>query len=328
MLTSCPHADTLDLDDLPDRLECIAEETLGEGRADLSFVDGSGEWHVIIENKIYAGYGRDQIGRYLRSFHDDAARTVLAAITRDVPTHGEPAIGTEHWAGSVRWARLLPGLRKLKPKDAELARQWPLFLDVLESEGSMGFTQPDQNLFNAWAQFYEARRHIVDFVDKIRMPLLDTLRDELASEGQGAKEREGLARFFTYGKVKRTVTPRLGKVVVEFRIPADGKKRLWAGVWGWGDPRFIVEIPFPKMASESDRALTAVAELKKGGFESWHDQILTRYLGLTPELLSAPDLEEQVVSFAKESFRRIAASGILNLEPGEEEPLEEDVVGA
>jgi hypothetical protein len=317
VLTSCPYEKGLDLEGLPTSFECAAEETVLEGRADLSFTDGSGEWHVIIENKIYSGYGRDQIGRYLRSFHHDAARTVLAAITRDVPSHGEPPVGTEHWAGSVRWARLLPGLRELKPQDAELARQWPLFLDVLESEGSMGFTQPDQNLFNAWAQFAAARKHMVDFVGHVREPLLGTLRNELATARGEGDARESLAGFKTYGKVKRTVTPRLGKVVVEFRIPADGKMRLWAGVWGWGDPRFFVELPFPRM-DESDSARAAVAELKKGGFKSWRDRHLTRYLPLTADLLGAADLEEQVVDFARESFALVVLNGILDLEPARE----------
>lgn len=325
VLKNCSNAKNLDLSGFPLSLECTTEETVREGRVDLSFVDGAGEWHVIIENKIYASYGRDQIGRYLRSFHEDATRAILAAITRDVPTHGEPGDGEKHWAGSVRWARLLPGLRELKPRNPELARQWPLFFDVLESEGSMGFTQPDMDLFGAWAQYAEARQHMVDFIDAVRRPVLGALRDELASGESNVRAREALADFMTYGKIKRVVAPRLGKVVIEFKIPADGQIRLSAGVWGWGDPRFFVDLPFPKMDDKSERARAAVTALKKSGFESWRDRVLTRYLPLDAELLGASDLEEQIVDFAQETFRHIVVSGVLDLAPGEEEQAEQDV---
>ncbi|MGA9762622.1 MAG: PD-(D/E)XK nuclease family protein [Gaiellaceae bacterium] len=327
VLDVCPHRKRVDSAELPDQLVCVAEETVSEGRADLSFTDGSGGWHVIVENKLYSGYGRDQIGRYLRSFHDNAIHTVVAAVTRDVPSHGEPEGGTDHWAGSVRWARLLPALRELRPKNAELARQWPLFLDVLESEGSMGFTQPDQNLFNAWAQYISARQHMIDFLGHLREPLLGALREKLAAANRDAKH-ESLASFKTYGKGKRTITPRLGKVVIEFRVPADKDVRLWSGVWGWDEPRFFVELPFPKAGSE-DKAKEAISLLKQCGFESWRDRLLTAYLPLTGELLSAPDLEERVVDFARGSFRQIVSSGILQLEAVEEPPTEEeDVEGA
>ena len=67
--TRAPRAGRVDLDGFPDRLECLSEQSLAEGRADLSFVSADRAWHVIVELKIHAGYGHDQLARYLSSFH-------------------------------------------------------------------------------------------------------------------------------------------------------------------------------------------------------------------------------------------------------------------
>jgi hypothetical protein len=139
VVQKAPHGARVDLTSLPTRLRCRAEEKISEGRADLTFEDEEWRWHVIFELKIYAGYGHDQIGRYLRSFRRSADRHVLASITRDVPTYGDYEAEDARWAGSVQWAKLLPDLSALRPRNLMLAGQWPLFLDVLEKEGSMGF---------------------------------------------------------------------------------------------------------------------------------------------------------------------------------------------
>ena len=151
VLSHAPQAGGIDLSSLPAALECRAEQALDEGRADLSFTDAAGRWHAIVEIKIYAGYGHDQVGRYLRSLRS-AEHGVVVAVTRDVPTYGESVVDTR-WAGSVQWSTLLPGLRRLRPIDPDLAAQWPLFLDVLEAEGDMGFTKANTELFQAWANY-------------------------------------------------------------------------------------------------------------------------------------------------------------------------------
>src|SRR4051812_17297378 len=71
VLDHAPRRPTFDSSALPDEMLCQAEETLGEqGRADLIFTgDGEGgDWQVIVEIKVYAGYGHEQIRRYLESF--------------------------------------------------------------------------------------------------------------------------------------------------------------------------------------------------------------------------------------------------------------------
>lgn len=232
--TRAPHAARVKLEGLPGRLECLSEQSLAEGRADLSFVSADRSWHVIVELKIHAGYGHDQLKRYLNSFHADASRTVLAAVTRDVPTYGDLVIDDSRWAGSVQWVRLLSGLRALEPSNPELARQWPLLLDVLDEEGSMGFTQADASLFKTWAGYYDARKHMVDFMNHMREPLLEALRDALGPE-LSSDERHRLAAYRRPGKAKIVVVkPRLGKVPVSLPRSSRGARTNLDGSLGMG----------------------------------------------------------------------------------------------
>jgi predicted RNase H-like nuclease len=317
-MRQAPHGERVDLRELPDALECRAEVTLAAGRADLSFTSNDRLWHVIIELKIHAGYGGNQISRYLESFHCESKRQVLAAVTRDVPTYGDDS-DDPRWVGSIQWAKLLPELRALEPSDPLLGTQWLLFLDVLEMEGSMGFTRPNPSHFDAWAQFPAARDHLIDFVDAVRRPLLASLQHALG-ETYGPPEQR--ASFTTRGKVRRAVVPRLGKILVGFRIPSGGPERITAGVWGWGEPRFIVELPFPR--GDAPEAAAAVAAVMEDGFESWRDRVLTRYLPLDHDLLAAPDLQERVVAFSAEAFGAIVRSDILALEPSAPPPEEDE----
>jgi hypothetical protein len=322
--THAPRAALVKLQGLPGRLECLSEQSLAEGRADLSFVSADRTWHVIIELKIHAGYGHDQLKRYLNSFHVAANRTVLAAVTRDVPTYGDLDIDDARWAGSVQWVRLLPGLRALKPSNADLAKQWPLLLDVLEEEGSMGFTQADPGLFKTWAGYYDARKHMIDFMNHVREPLLEALREALGP-GLPADERHHLAAYRRPGKAKIVVVkPRLGKVPVRFRVPADGPERISTGLWGWGEPRFVVEVPYPRSGTRRERV--AITSLLGLGFENWRekDQVLWRHMPLDDELIQSDELEGRVLGFAHESFEKLVASGLLDLPPGEAGALPED----
>src|SRR3954451_16615398 len=69
--------------ELPERLGCRGEVDTAQGRVDLEFVDASGEWLILVELKIDAGYGHNQIERYLQTLDVANPKHVLAAITRD-----------------------------------------------------------------------------------------------------------------------------------------------------------------------------------------------------------------------------------------------------
>jgi hypothetical protein len=104
----------------PPPLPCRAEEVVETGRLDLRFGDERA-WDVIVELKLYASYGRDQLNRYLRALHE-VKHAYLIAVTRDVPIYGETHLTNEpRWLGSVRWRSLLPGLRAL-PIETEALR--------------------------------------------------------------------------------------------------------------------------------------------------------------------------------------------------------------
>ena len=118
----------------------------------------------------------------------------------------------------------------------------------------------------------------------------------------------------TRGKVKkRAVVPRFGKILVGFSVPEGTAERLWIGLWGWDEPHFIVELPYPAEGSDPAARAAAVEALLQGGFDSWRDRLLTRYLALDSDVLAAPDLQERVLRFARASFAAIAASGVLSL---------------
>lgn len=308
-----PHGARVNLRGLPEHLECRAEHAVAEGRVDLSFVDELRRWHVIVEIKIRAGYGPNQVCRYLQSL-DGAPRAALVAVTRDVPTRGDSAGDDRRWAGSVQWARLLPGLRSLTPTDPDLAAQWPLFLDVLEEEGSMGFTEANEQLFKAWAAYPDARNHLVDFVDTLRRASLEALNRELGAAAGSDPTLPRAATEVSFGKSGRVVSPRFGKIVVGYQIPADRPgERLWIGLWGWSEPRFMVEVPYPAQSADLERRAETIEALLTAGFESWRDRLLTRYLTLDEYLLSSPALETSVLDFAAESFGILARSGVFDL---------------
>lgn len=317
------HADRVDLTALPARLRCSTEDKIAEGRADLTFADEEHRWHVIFELKIDAGYGDDQIGRYLRSSRPSADRFVLASITRNVPTHGDDEVDDARWAGSARWAKLLPELKALRPRNPMLAEQWPLFLEVLEKEGSMGFTHADTDLFKAWANYVPAREHMIDFVDTVRQPLLEVLCDALA-ETQPGVDRAGLASFASRGTTTpRVVVPRLGTVTFSFRIPAKGPERLQAGIHhGPGEPNFFIDVLVPDTPARTP----ALKKLTPKGFWAWQGGVGAD-LSLTDELLLSPELQETVVEFSRTRFQMIADSGILALQPAAVPQDEEDESG-
>jgi hypothetical protein len=321
VVDSAPHHDRLADRAIPDELLCRAEEAVTEGRVDLSFTDEGTQWRAFVELKIHAPYGSRQIERYLESVRGEAPALVVA-ITRDDPTYGEDSEDAR-WAGSVRWGTILDRLRKLRPADDSLAQQWPLFLDVLETEGSMGMTQPDPEMLLVWAKGPPARAQAESFVEAVRRPLLDVLRRELVGAGL-ANDPESAAASVLRGKTKkRAVFPRLGKMQAEFRVPADGRPVISAGLWGWGDLNFVVEIPYPRSDVDPERARTIARRLQQAGFRSWRDRLLENFLPLDENALRDPALQDTLIEFARASFGAVVSSGFLTL--GDHVQLPEDV---
>ncbi len=105
--------------DVPAELACRPEEIIDKGRLDLTLWDDATGTRIAVELNIHAGFHDDQLQRYLD--HLPPQKSALVAITRDVPTYGDPRSGDDRWR-SVQWGKLLPHLRRLQPSDADLAR--------------------------------------------------------------------------------------------------------------------------------------------------------------------------------------------------------------
>jgi hypothetical protein len=216
----------------------------------------------------------------------------------------------------------------LKPRDPRLAGQWPLFLDVLESEGSMGFTKADINLLRAWHQAVPARAHVADLMEAIRRPLLEALRDEL-SDGADNTDREHLAGFEVRGRVKRAVFLLQREIQVRFQIPTPGPTRILVSISNYWDDhlRLHVKTPYPA-AVDPAAAATAVATLKDSGFRSWRDQFLEHLYALNDDRLLSPTLPDDLIERVRTSFHAIVRSGVLALAPvptvEQEEPASTD----
>jgi len=301
------HLDHDDLGrELPSQLQCVAEEVVADGRVDLRFRD-PGAWDLIVELKIHAGYGKGWFERYVAAL-DEVEHAYVAAVTRDIPHYGEPeARSHPRWLGATRWRKLLSGLRELKPSDEALALQWPLFLDVLEREGSMGFTQADPELFDAFARARLATLHMEEFLRALETPLLQALRAALG----GADD---VASFYWKrgGRFSRT---KWGRMDIPFRVPAGGPARVRAGLLGWKAPAAFYVEPNPGHVWVRRRpdARDVVRFLVARGFDR---EYLRAYLRLEADVVRAADLEERVVGWARDRFGDVVASGILDLPYG------------
>lgn len=291
---------------VPHDLEVAAEEIVADGRVDLR--SRAAGFDAIVELKIHAGYGHNQVERYLAALERSGApERHLVAITRDVQLYGEPILdGQTAWRGSQQWRALFPELKLLRFDNAGLARQWLLLLDILEMEGSMGFTKPDPELFDAFARARVAAKHMDDFLRVLQAPLLNALRDALG----GGENVAGL--YWASGR--RFARTRWGRLDIPFRVPAGGPGRVRAGLIGWNPPATFYVQPAPdqrwdrqQFRPEAERALKALLD---AGFDPVY---MRQYLRLDAELTSASDLEERVVTWAHARFVELAQSGLLEL---------------
>ncbi|HWQ23382.1 MAG TPA: hypothetical protein VNK94_04685 [Gaiellaceae bacterium] len=290
----------------PTEMDCSTEEVVKDGRLDLRFrADG---WDVIVELKIYAGYGRNWLDRYL-SVLEGVDHAYVAAITRSVPRYGEPERGIDRrWLGSVQWHRLLPGLRAIQSVDDHLSREWQLFLGVLEEEGSMGFTKANPELFELFGRLRETRKHIDEFVEALQMPLLEALIKALGGDERAASV------YKTKGGRMHVARSWNGITDTIFLVPAGGPQRIRAGVFAYNPPvRFFVAPKngrawVARLAKLSPEANDAVKALVARGFRD-HD--LHAFLELDEQRLMSSTLEEEVVDWAYARFVDIVESGLL-----------------
>jgi hypothetical protein len=301
-------AGRVDLSDLPSQLVCTPEEVTRDGRLDLRFRQA--EWDVIVELKIDAGFGFEQLDRYLNSL--SASRHAhLVAVTRDLPRYGEPT-SDPRWLWSLQWRALLPALRKLPIESSTLATQWEALLDVLVEEGSMGFTKPEPALFDVYGQMRAATRHTDDFLEVMRYPLLDALREALG----GGEASAGLG-----GSSRKSVITRSrgeGAAEIPFAVPEGGPTRVRAGLFAYYPPaRFCVAPHGARrlLTSQNERDVAVCQKLIDAGFRppEGPQRDLRALRPLDHELLESGRLEEELRAWAGKQFKAMADAGFFEL---------------
>ena len=131
---------------VPDDVRCFGERPLearmgrrslkqraqDSGRVDLDFAGGEG-WRLLVEIKLGAEFGKDQVKRY-------AAQRPVAAIVRDasVASRFRDLPG---WVGAASWETLLPDLRSL-PLQRPWREEWHELLRVMDTDGDFARQQP------------------------------------------------------------------------------------------------------------------------------------------------------------------------------------------
>jgi hypothetical protein len=206
-------------------------------------------------------------------------------------------------------------MRAMKSVDQKLNDQWPILLDVLEAEGSMGFTKPRPDLFEALGQVRASGNHIAEFVRAVQVPLHAALVDALGGDDTAA------AIYRTRGGGLYVGKSWNGIIETAFRIPPSGPPAIRSGVFGFNPPvRFFVA-PHQgrrwaaRLARLDPKAQAAVRFLFERGFRD-HD--LHAFYDLDRRALQSPTLEEDVVEWAHARFVDIVQSGLLDttLQPG------------
>ena len=333
-----PTAQKHELGRVPEILECRAEETLyavggtSYGRVDLRFENADVDFTLLAELKLFADYGPEQTQRYLDALRDlpPGGRRGLIAVTRNVPSAGEPAAGTPRWLGSIRWTDILDGLRKLPVDDERLGRQWRLLLTVIEDQGDFGMKQLDRSDVEGWARYLKTRGQLEVLIDDLAPLALEHLRAELAARDAWAGHApKDTAQLFTHGKQLKVPYPTQSTVHARFLIPArQPQERLRIQfLGGYTRPLFTVEArragSAALLAGQADghqKFIAAANTLRKDPdhkFDSDRRLYWARVHG--PERwLERDDVSvgEALLDIIKKDITALAKSGILDPDAG------------
>jgi hypothetical protein len=288
------------------------------GRVDLRF--DSEDFTLFVESKLHSGYGDEQVDRYLRALRrlPPENRAALIAVTRTVPTYGEPELEADpRWLGSVRWARMVKGLRKLPFADSQLGSQWRLLVDTLHEQGDLGMTQVDADLIRAWARYRDGRAHLEDLSDQVWPRALDIVRREMKEKYRGRGPAAGLVDLYRRGKKRAVVVQRdQTRVYLGFCVPAIARDPpLLVQFSGYyGVPDFSVQVePWNAQyrLDDGDRKLARASDrLRSAGFQTngWHWAKVHK----PDEYLGADDVPARLLEFIQEDVRLIIRSGALD----------------
>jgi hypothetical protein len=287
--------------------------------------DGEPDFTLFVENKLHSGYGQDQVNRYLAALAllpPERKRSALIAVTRDVPGYGEPAGNREGWLGSVRWATMLPKLRRL-PLPAPLDEHWRLFLNLLDQEGDLGVTEPNTEAIEAWALHATGREELTRLLLQVRDRTLGDLQ-ELMGVRYAGREASSLVEHHTFGRRGRVaVKNELTKSWIGFRIPAAEVEDPGFAVQFsnyFRRPLLMVEArPFIDEKHPDERFTEATTALRRvpGVYE---DRGAWGRLHEASEWLNQPDVPVAISRLIHEDAEVLVSSGIFDADVSELQP--------
>lgn len=313
---------------IPTELICVAENRLqdaggGEkGYVDLRFDSHAGDLVILVELKLFSGYGHDQLQRYLDGLAAlPSKRGALLAVTRDPPRNGEDVVTNDsRWCGSIRWARMLDDLRAIVHADPLLAQAWVTFLDILRSDGDLGTMDFNKDAIRGWNQAVEGRDTLIAVLTEISDRALEIVRDELASVASAASTGS-LADFKTIKS--RRVWPWKERINLQIRVPAETAERIRIQFLGGveGGPYFTVEARYPDarriLANHAHPLTVATEKLRQQNFEIGRDwENYWSRLHPSSEWLSAgPSIHDVLLHLVEQDVRDLAVSGIFQALP-------------
>lgn len=245
-------AEKLDrLGPIPVELECRAEVSYGHhGRIDLEFSGPAESFLVLVELKLFAGYGDDQLLRYVRAAKEAPfERSAVLAVTRNVPSFGENEVDSEpEWLGSVRWGKAFDAMAELESAaEPQFSEAWRAFLRACKSKGDFGVVA-DPNDLIAWARYTAGKQALIGIMNELAEPALEAVRSSLITE---AREGPGLVQLVKHKS--RTVWPWQDRINIQMGVnPSLDSERLRIQFVAIdGSLYFTVEARFPDTRSLS-----------------------------------------------------------------------------
>ncbi len=107
------------------------------GRVDWQFV-GPG-FCLIVEVKLGAAVGEDQLERYLRhpAITKGSVTGGLVLLTRDRSPITRKIAKKKRWLGQISWRELLPELESIEPADPAVRAEWKQLIEVIQQPGDL-----------------------------------------------------------------------------------------------------------------------------------------------------------------------------------------------
>jgi hypothetical protein len=262
------------------------------GAVDLDFKGADG-WRLLVELKIDAGPGPDQIRRYLNT------KAPLVAVVRDPADAAFKVDGDSprNWLGAVSWESITPILRGL-PIETD-AGTWNELLDIATADGDLGKRR---------ARSTQAGRDAAAALDLAWPKLVDSL--VLAVERKHGKRAAALVAD-SHGRRNGGGTSGAG---VGIALPSDrGPYRIWVGLWEADSAAPMISVAwYPPSARAAKRQLReAHARIENRGFEARDVGIYKRERSLPASAVRELGLAAVLAREAGIDIAELGRAGVL-----------------